>query len=150
MCTDDKNVFYLGCYHTFHQCTPFTQCLPSYPSIWPQTLTQKSTIMQQEVNVQRNNVLNFTPVILVHPWQIPLWSSFCYLKVSPILKLLEGAAHYAGLLLAPAEGFGLWPMPFFCPTGNKKSFHVCFGPNFGNFWWSVVTSVTFSSYLSNF
>ena len=26
---------------------------------------------------------------------------------------LEGAARYAGLLLAPAEGFGLWPRPFF-------------------------------------
>ena len=24
---------------------------------------------------------------------------------------LEGAALYAGLLLAPAEGFGLWPRP---------------------------------------
>ena len=55
-----------------------------------------------------------------------------------LLNKLEGAARYAGLLLAPAEGFGLQPRPsadsFFCPSGKKKSFYVCFGPNFGYFW----------------
>ena len=39
---------------------------------------------------------------------------------------LEGAARYAGLLLAPAEGFGLRPRPsansFFCPSGKKNLF----------------------------
>ena len=31
--------------------------------------------------------------------------------LSPLLYSLEGAARYAGLLLAPAEGFGLRPRP---------------------------------------
>ena len=42
------------------------------------------------------------------------------------LYILEGAARYAGLLLAPAEGFGLRPRPsadsFFCPSGKKNLF----------------------------
>ena len=42
---------------------------------------------------------------------------------------LEGATRYAGLLLAPGEGFCLRPRP-----SAKRSFYVCFGPNFGNFW----------------
>ena len=47
-----------------------------------------------------------------------------------------------GGLLPSAEAF-------FCPSGKKISFYVCFLPNFGHFWWSVVTSVTFSSNLRN-
>ena len=31
----------------------------------------------------------------------------------PLSKILKGAAHYAGLLVAPAEGFGLRLRPFF-------------------------------------
>ena len=38
----------------------------------------------------------------------------------PLLPLLEGTARYAGLLKAPAEGFGLWPR-LFLPYGHKKS-----------------------------
>ena len=44
-----------------------------------------------------------------------------------ILLLLEGTARYAGLLLAPAEGFGLRPRLFW-PFGQKKSLLCCFGP----------------------
>ena len=36
------------------------------------------------------------------------------------LPILEGTARYAGLLLAPAEGFGLRPR-LFLPFGPKKS-----------------------------
>ena len=54
---------------------------------------------------------------------------------------LEGTARYAGLLLAPAEGFGLRPR-LFLP--------FVFLLILGHFWCSVVTSVTFSSNLSNF
>ena len=62
-------------------------------------------------------------------------------------EILEGVARYAGLLLAPAEGFGRGR---FLQFGQKKrAFYICFGPDFGHFWWSVVTSVTFSSNLSN-
>ena len=46
---------------------------------------------------------------------------------------LEGAARYAGLLLAPAEGFGLWPRPFFALRAKKDLFYVCFGPSLGIF-----------------
>ena len=38
-------------------------------------------------------------------------------------RSLEGTARYAGLLLAPAEGFG---RDFFCPSGKERAFHaVC-------------------------
>ena len=59
---------------------------------------------------------------------------------------LEDTARYAGLLLAPAEGFG---QGFFYPSGKKRAF-MLFWPNFGNFWCSVVNVVTFSSNLNNF
>ena len=59
-------------------------------------------------------------------------------------ELLEGTARYAGLLLAPAEGFGR-ARGFFCPSGKKRAFDAI-----GHFWCLVVTSVTFSSNLINF
>ena len=65
----------------------------------------------------------------------------------PPLEKLEDTARYAGLLLAPAEGFG---RGFFCPLGKKKAFFMLFWPIYGNFWCPVVTVVTFSSNLSNF
>ena len=68
---------------------------------------------------------------------------------SPLLSKLEDTARYAGLLLAPAQGFGRG-RGFFCPSGKKKSFFMMFWPIFGNFWCPVVTVVTFISYLSNF
>ena len=37
-----------------------------------------------------------------------------------LLLLLEDTPRYAGLLLAPAEGFGLWPRAFFA-LGQKKA-----------------------------
>ena len=37
-------------------------------------------------------------------------------------NILEGAARYAGLLPAPAEGFGLRPMPFFALRAKKDLF----------------------------
>ena len=39
-----------------------------------------------------------------------------------LLDRLEGAARYAGLLLAPAEGFGLWLRPFFALWAKKDLF----------------------------
>ena len=41
--------------------------------------------------------------------------------------ILEDTARYAGLLLAPAEGFGLRPR-LFLHFGQKKSLLCCFGP----------------------
>ena len=37
------------------------------------------------------------------------------------LEQLKGTARYAGFLLAPAEGFGIWPR-FFLPFGEKREF----------------------------
>ena len=65
------------------------------------------------------------------------------------LKELEDTARYAGLLPAPAEGFGLQPR-LFLAFGQKKCFFMLFWPIFGDFWCPVVTMVTFSSNLSNF
>ena len=44
-----------------------------------------------------------------------------------LLLLLEDTARYAGLLLAPAESFGL-VLGLFLPFGPKKSLLCCFGP----------------------
>ena len=41
---------------------------------------------------------------------------------------LEGAARYAGLLLAPAEGFGLRPRPFFTLRAKKVLLEYLFWP----------------------
>ena len=56
---------------------------------------------------------------------------------------------YAGLLLAPAEGFSLWPGACFA-LWAKKGLICCFGPFLAIFLCPVVTLVTFSSNLSNF
>ena len=37
---------------------------------------------------------------------------------------LEDTARYAGLLLAPAEGFGLWPRLFFALWAKKRAFYA--------------------------
>ena len=58
---------------------------------------------------------------------------------------LEDTARYAGLLLAPAEGFG---RGLFLP--GKKKLIMRFWPILGHFWCPVVTLVTFSSNSSNF
>ena len=44
------------------------------------------------------------------------------LSLFPILHKLEGAARYTGLLLAPAESFGLRPRPFFALWAKKDLF----------------------------
>ena len=47
---------------------------------------------------------------------------------------LKGAARYAGLFLAPAEGFGLRPRPFFVALWAKKVLlYIYVGP-FSHFW----------------
>ena len=63
--------------------------------------------------------------------------------------LLEDTACYAGLLLAPAEGFGLQPRDFLALRA-KKGLIILFWPILGYIWCPVVTLVTLSSNLSNF
>ena len=65
------------------------------------------------------------------------------------LATLEGTPATRALLLAPAEGFGLRTR-FLLPFGPKKELFMLFWLTLGHFWSSVVTSVTFSSNLSNF
>ena len=43
-----------------------------------------------------------------------------------LLRELEGAARYAGFLLAPGEGFGLRPSHFVCPSGKKRFFFLIY------------------------
>ena len=45
--------------------------------------------------------------------------------------ILEDTAHYAGLLLAPAEDFGLWPRAIFALWANKGLL-CCFGQDIKN------------------
>ena len=40
------------------------------------------------------------------------------------LTQLEGAARYANLLLAPAEGFGLRQRPFVALRAKQRAFHT--------------------------
>ena len=47
-----------------------------------------------------------------------------------LYNILEGKACYAGLLLAPAEGFGLWPMHFW-PSANS---FLAFSQSFFGLW----------------
>ena len=65
-----------------------------------------------------------------------------------ILVQLEDTARYAGLLIAPSEGFSLQPR-LFCPSGKKKGAYYSV---LAHFWQlcPVATIVTFSSLLSNF
>ena len=41
-----------------------------------------------------------------------------------VLYSLEDTARYAGLLLAPAEGVGLWPTAFFALLAKKRPYAV--------------------------
>ena len=52
-----------------------------------------------------------------------------------------------GLLLLPAEGFGLWPR-LFCPSG-KKGLIMQFCPILGHCWCSIVPLVTFCNNPKN-
>ena len=70
-----------------------------------------------------------------------LWGYFETFKFKmSLLYALEGTARYAGLLLAPAEGFGLRPRLFF---GKKKEGFYAVFAYFRPF-------LVFSSNLSNF
>ena len=65
-----------------------------------------------------------------------LLGSLAVLSISKCFHYpLKGTPRYVGLLLAPAEGFGLRPRLFL--------------PIFGIFWSPVITLVTFSSNISN-
>ena len=59
----------------------------------------------------------------------------------PSFSQLDGAARYAGLLLAPVVGFCLRPR-LFLPFGQKTGFYAVF-----TFFWPVLV---FSSSISNF
>ena len=73
----------------------------------------------------------------------------CISQQSSLYNLPEGTACYAGLLLASAEGFGLWRKLFFA-LWAKKEFSMLFVLTLGHFCYSVVTSIMFCSNLSNF
>ena len=62
-----------------------------------------------------------------------------YLLVS---SKLEDTARYAGLLLAPAEGFGLRPRAFFALRTKKRAYYAALA----HFWQFLVSS----SNLGNF
>ena len=64
------------------------------------------------------------------------------------LLILEDTARYAGLLVAPAEVFGLRPRDF-CPSGKRKLIRLVW-PILDHFLCPVVTLVTFISNFGNF
>ena len=65
------------------------------------------------------------------------------------LKTLGDTARYAGLLLAPAEGFNLWPRTSFALWAKQKpNFSVL--ANFRPFLVSSSNLVCFSSKLKNY
>ena len=58
-----------------------------------------------------------------------------------MFQAFADTARYAGLLLAPAEGFGLRPRVCFALRAKKTNYHA-FLANFRQFGFPVVTSVT--------
>ena len=64
-------------------------------------------------------------VFVEHPLALPGSAKNKYIYI--YIYKLEDMACYAHILLAPVEGFGLWPRLFF-PFGQKKSLFSCFGP----------------------
>ena len=62
-------------------------------------------------------------------------------NIASLNMKLEGTARYAGLLLAPAEGFDFRPR-LFLAFGPKKELFMRFVLILGHFWCSVVTLVT--------
>ena len=64
----------------------------------------------------------------------PTPSRFRLSPVDLFIKL-EDTASYTGLLLAPAEVFGLWPR-LFLPFGQKKGFYAVLA----HFWQFSVSS----------
>ena len=67
-------------------------------------------------------------------------SSRTFLLIPSYSKQLEGTARYAGILLAPAEGFSFWPR--ICFWAQKELFTL-FVLILGHFWCSVVICVIF-------
>ena len=57
---------------------------------------------------------------------------------------LEDTARYAGLLLAPAEGFGLRPR-LFLPFGQKRADYAVLA----HFWHFLVSSSNLGNFCSN-
>ena len=72
--------------------------------------------------------------------------SLVKVEILPFKLKLEGTARYAGLLLAPVEGFG---RGFFCPSSKKRAYYAVLA-HFWQFLCPVINLVTFSSNLSNF
>ena len=85
---------------------------------------------------------------LLHTQYKILQTAILTAPMLPVLKILEETAYYAGLLLAPAKGFGLRLRLFFAVRA-KKGLFMLFSLILGHCWCSVVTSVTLSSTLSN-
>ena len=63
-------------------------------------------------------------VYYCHHWHMPRYSVSPVCRIYHLQYKLEDTARYDGLLLAPAEGFGLWPR-FLLPSVQKKSF-LCY------------------------
>ena len=96
-------------------------------------------------------------MILLSGFQFDTWT-YDNTMTKPITVLINRKGTYynvvflinctrrCGPLRGPSSSScgGLRPSAeaFFCPLGKKRSFYVCFGPNFGHFW--------ISSNLSNF
>ena len=76
-------------------------------------LIKKNEHLKQN-NIIRNNSRNKSSISEFLEKKT-LWHFLCGLK---------GAARYAGLLLTPAEGFGLLPR-LFCPLVKEESFSRC-------------------------
>ena len=72
-------------------------------------------------NANFSNLVFFTSSSVI--FSLILKESFSFLcRTVSLLFILEGAARYAGLLLAPAEGFGLRPRPFLALRAKKYLF----------------------------
>ena len=98
-----------------------------------------SIIQARELAGQEVNLHNKTQLRRFHINIFPTIEYFLDIFILKYFLLLEDTARYAGLLLAPAEGFGRG-RGFFCPSA-KRAYAVL-----AHFWQFLVPS----SNLGNF
>ena len=74
------------------------------------------TVSKCHRRAKPHNLSEFAQNIAV----LPVLQVFAYIYIFYVT--LKDTARYAGLLLTPAEGFGLWPRFFLGPLGTFTSF----------------------------
>ena len=90
----------------------------TFPGQWPWQTAAAALVPAGHTKMYSSQL------VLLSLWLNSWWAALFH--VTSITMQLEDTARYAGLLLAPAEGFGLRPR-LFLPFGQKKGLLCCLG-----------------------